>query len=76
MIGRRFIHDTFGVLPTVAWDVDAFGHSDENTRLLAELGYDAMFFSRLDESEKVQRSGQQAMNFLWRPSTDSFGPRW
>ena len=76
MVGRKFLHDTFGVVPKVGWDIDAFGHSDENTRLLAELGYDAMFFSRMDEEEKSQRSGHQAMNFLWRPSTESFGNRW
>jgi lysosomal alpha-mannosidase len=63
-------------VPKVGWDVDAFGHSDTNTRLLAELGYEAMFFSRMDEAEKHQRSEHHALNFLWRPSTESFGNRW
>ena len=56
MIGRSFVYKEFGVLPHVGWNLDAFGHSDQNTRLLAQLGYDATFYSRLDGGEKDQRS--------------------
>jgi hypothetical protein len=55
MTGRKFIYDEFGVVPHIGWDVDAFGYSDENNRILAQLGYDAEFYSRLDAAEKDQR---------------------
>ena len=35
-------------MPSVAWQVDPFGHSKEHTRLLAEMGFDAQFFARID----------------------------
>lgn len=73
MLGRQFAKEHFGVSPKVGWDIDTFGHSDANARLLGELGYEALFFSRMDEQEKAQRSGQKAMNFLWRPSTENLG---
>jgi alpha-mannosidase len=52
MIGHEFIKKTFGVAPKIGWDIDTFGHSDTNTRLFAQMGFEALFFSRLDEPEK------------------------
>ena len=48
MIGHRFILDNFGVKPRIGWQVDTFGHSNANARLFAEMGFDALFFARLD----------------------------
>jgi hypothetical protein len=48
MLGHEWLDQEFGVRPTIGWDLDTFGHSDTNTRLYAEMGFDAMFFSRLD----------------------------
>lgn len=73
MIGHEFIKKTFGVYPKIGWDIDTFGHSDANTRLYGQMGYDAIFFSRLDEPEKQERSKKRSMNFLWRPSSTNFG---
>jgi lysosomal alpha-mannosidase len=73
MIGHQFLHDEFGVTPTVGWDIDTFGHSATNTRIFSELGYDTMFFSRIDYLEKDQRNTHQSMNFLWRPDVKHFG---
>lgn len=73
MIGHEFIKKTFGVYPKIGWNVDTFGHSDANTRLLAQMGFDALFFSRLDGAEKNERAKKRSMNFLWRPSSSNFG---
>ena len=37
------------------------------------MGFDALFFSRLDQDEKFYRSKKRQMNFLWRPSSSNFG---
>ena len=73
MIGHQFIFKEFGVKPTIGWDIDTFGHSDTNNRLYAEMGFDAMFFSRLDRDEKDQRSRERKMTYLWRPGHNHFG---
>lgn len=73
MIGHEFLQKEFGVTPTIGWDIDTFGHSATNTRIYAELGYDAMFFSRLDHQEKDERNAHQSLNFLWRPDVKHFG---
>jgi hypothetical protein len=39
----------------------------------SEMGFDAMFFSRMDEDDKKQRKKDQAMTFLWRPGKENFG---
>jgi len=61
------------VTPSIGWDIDTFGHSDTNTRLFSEMGFDAMFFSRLDHNDKKWRSENEAMTFLWRPGSNHFG---
>jgi hypothetical protein len=41
--------------------------------MFAEMGFDAMFFSRLDGAEKDQRKEKRAMTYLWRPGSSHFG---
>lgn len=66
--------EEFDYVPTIGWDIDTFGHTDTNTRLYAEMGFDAMFFSRLDGEEKTKRQGSdRSMTFLWRPGYKYFG---
>lgn len=37
------------------------------------MGFDALFFSRLDDPEKTERGKKKSMNYLWRPSSQNFG---
>ncbi len=73
MIGHEFLNKEFGIKPTIGWDIDTFGHTDTNTRLYAEMGFEAMFFSRLDHSDKFEKYFNHGLNFLWRPSKNHFG---
>ena len=44
-----FLKETFGVLPTIGWQLDPFGHSSTNAALMTgALGFDATFFGRAD----------------------------
>ena len=75
MIGHEFLSKEFGVNTRIGWDLDTFGHSDTNTRLFAEMGFDAMFFSRIDFQERKEWSEKESrhMKYLWRPSSKHFG---
>ena len=75
MIGHEFLDNEFGVKPKIGWDLDTFGHSDTNTRLFAEMGFDAMFFSRIEYEERNKWSTRESqhMKYLWRPSSKNFG---
>jgi len=71
--GHSYLLLYFEVLPSVGWQVNAFGHSATNARLFAEMGLDAIFFARMDWQDKQRRLGQQEMEFLWRPAFDHLG---
>lgn len=73
MIAHEWLKKEFDVVPRIGWTLDAFGHSDTNTRLYAEMGYDAMFYARMPHLEKSYREANHLMNFLWRPSSENFG---
>lgn len=73
MIGHEFIMKEFGVKPRIGWTIDPFGHSNFNTRLYAELGFDAFFFARLDYQDKNKRMNEKEMEYVWMPNKDSLG---
>lgn len=37
------------------------------------MGFDAIFFARLDFQDKEKRLAEKTMEFVWRPSFDTFG---
>jgi hypothetical protein len=73
MIGHEFLSQEFGFTPKIGWDIDTFGHSATNTRIFAELGFEAMFFSRIDDGEKNTLKAGRNLNYLWRPDSHHFG---
>ncbi|MGD8454352.1 MAG: glycoside hydrolase family 38 C-terminal domain-containing protein [Phycisphaerae bacterium] len=46
LVGRRYFAEKFGVEPTVAASLDAFGHTRGLAQILARSGYDAYLFCR------------------------------
>ena len=73
MIGHDFIMKEFGIKPRIGWTIDPFGHSNFNTRLYAELGFDAFFFARLDYQDKNVRMNEKEMEYVWMPNKESLG---
>lgn len=53
-------------MPKAGWQIDTFGHSREMASLAALMGFEGMFFARIDEEERNQRRDQRAMEFLWK----------
>ena len=71
-LGLRRLNNTFGVcgVPRVAWQVDPFGHSKEQANLFAMMGFDGLFFARLDWRDKERRLAEQSLEMVWESSQD------
>ena len=55
MRGHQFLTEELGLNePNISWQLDSFGESKGYARLAKDMGFDAMFFSRLDIDEKRQ----------------------
>jgi alpha-mannosidase len=68
-LGHRFLKQQFGAVPTVGWQIDPFGHSATQAALLsAEVGFDSLWFMRIDYGDREARLQRKAMQFMWRPS--------
>lgn len=69
-LGLKFLNDTFGEcgVPRVAWQIDPFGHSREVAAEFALMGFDGLFFGRLDYEDKNQRLNTKTMEIIWQGS--------
>ena len=52
-------------IPKVAWQIDPFGHSKEQASIFAQMGFDGLFFGRLDWRDKDTRLANMTMETLW-----------
>ena len=61
--GLRTLNESLGpcAAPRVGWQIDPFGHSRENAALFAKLGFDALFFARIDQRDKDQRKRDKTL---------------
>lgn len=68
--GLRRLNDTFGECgrPKVGWQIDPFGHSREQASLFAQMGYDGLFFGRLDYQDKEARMISKTAEMIWHGS--------
>ncbi|KAK9926543.1 hypothetical protein M0R45_023768 [Rubus argutus] len=72
-LGHRFIKQEFNVTPRVGWQIDTFGHSAVQAYLLgAEVGFDSLFFGRIDYQDRAKRKNEKSLEVVWRGSK-SFG---
>ncbi|KAK9278049.1 hypothetical protein L1049_027607 [Liquidambar formosana] len=68
-LGHRFIKEEFGVTPRIGWQIDPFGHSAVQAYLLgAELGFDSLFFGRIDYQDRAKRKNEKSLEVIWRGS--------
>lgn len=73
-LGTRFLNETFGecARPRIGWQIDPFGHSREQASLFTKMGYDGLFFARLDYQDKNKRKADKSMEMIWK-SSDNLG---
>jgi hypothetical protein len=55
------LYNEFGIVPTVAWLIDEFGHSSVNAELFAEMGYEALVIGRVSEHEVEKRRAEKSL---------------
>ncbi|KAI4387891.1 hypothetical protein MLD38_000281 [Melastoma candidum] len=68
-LGHRFIVEEFGVTPRIGWQIDPFGHSAVQAYLLgAELGFDSLYFGRIDYQDRAKRKDEKSLEVVWRGS--------
>ncbi|XP_058195681.1 probable alpha-mannosidase At5g13980 [Rhododendron vialii] len=72
-LGHRFIKEEFNVTPRIGWQIDPFGHSAVQAYLLgAEVGFDSLFFGRIDYQDIAKRKLEKSLEVVWQGSK-SFG---
>ncbi|KAG5394876.1 hypothetical protein IGI04_024839 [Brassica rapa subsp. trilocularis] len=68
-LGHQFIKSEFGQVPRVGWQIDPFGHSAVQAYLLgAELGFDSLFFARIDYQDRAKRLREKTLEVIWQGS--------
>jgi alpha-mannosidase len=60
--GQRYFRDRFGIVPTIAYNVDSFGHTASLPDILAEHGYDGYVFRRPEQHQVAL----PANTFIWQ----------
>ncbi|KAK1369859.1 Alpha-mannosidase [Heracleum sosnowskyi] len=64
------IKDEFGQTPRVGCQIDPFGHSAVQAYLLgAELGFDSLYFARIDYQDRAKRKDDKTLEVVWRGSS-------
>ncbi|TMW56914.1 hypothetical protein Poli38472_002839 [Pythium oligandrum] len=67
--GHQLLKDEFNVTPRIGWQIDPFGHSSTQGSLLsAGVGFDALYFARMDYQDYGKRFANKDLEFIWRPS--------
>jgi hypothetical protein len=75
VLGHELLKREFDYVPRVAWHIDPFGHSAANADLFAKMGFDALFFARIDYQDREKRRREKSMEMVWRPYIATGEPR-
>ena len=68
-LGHAFLKKELGVVPTVGWQLDPFGHSSSQASYMTSLmGFDALYFGRIDYQDLKLRQDTQECEGLWDAS--------
>merc|ERR1719379_1532272 len=76
-LGHDFIKENFGekYLPRIGWQIDPFGHSSTQANLLsAKVGFDALYFGRIDYQDMSNRQETGNLEMIW-DSSPSLGSK-
>ncbi|XP_053696668.1 lysosomal alpha-mannosidase-like [Sabethes cyaneus] len=70
--GLGLLNDTFGECgrPRAGWQIDPFGHSREHAAMLTQMGYDGLFFARLDQADRAKREASKQTELIWKSSAN------
>ncbi|XP_059478736.1 lysosomal alpha-mannosidase-like [Neocloeon triangulifer] len=71
--GFKNIDDMFNTTcarPHVGWQIDPFGHARETASIMSQMGFDGLFFARLDEADKINRYKNKELEIVWKASAN------
>lgn len=68
--GLGILKEKFGKcgVSRIGWQIDPFGHSREFASLLAQMGFQGLYFGRIDYQDKDTREVNANMEFKWQAS--------
>eukprot|EP00980_Cylindrotheca_fusiformis_P014282 scaffold3791_cov137-Cylindrotheca_fusiformis.AAC.9 len=68
-LGHSFLKRELGVVPTVGWQLDPFGHSATQASIMtSKMGFDALYFGRMDYQDLAVRQLEKRCEGLWNAS--------
>eukprot|EP00934_Nitzschia_sp_Nitz4_P002969 Nitzschia sp. Nitz4//scaffold272_size25479//12374//15946//NITZ4_008309-RA/size25479-snap-gene-0.1-mRNA-1//-1//CDS//3329545225//2959//frame0 len=68
-LGHQFLSRELGVIPKVGWQLDPFGHSSTQAALMtSKLGFNSLFFGRIDYQDLQVRRYTKNCEGLWNSS--------
>lgn len=69
-LGHDFLKRELGVVPRIGWQLDPFGHSATQASLMtSRVGFDALYFGRIDYQDLNLRRLTQECEGLWNSSS-------
>jgi hypothetical protein len=68
-VGHQFLKEELDYVPSIGWQIDPFGHSSTTAALFSKMGFDGMWFARVDAQDKVKRLNEKSMEMIWQPET-------
>ena len=71
--GHAWLHSTFGVRPSVGWQLDPFGHSSASAALLGRMGFKALVINRIHYRLKERWRSSKLLEFRWHASSGTLG---
>lgn len=63
--GHEFVMGELGVTPSIAWQLDPFGHSSGLADIFAEIGFEETVFARMNFEEIANRKLERDFEFVW-----------
>ena len=74
-LGHAFLKENLGVIPKVGWQLDPFGHSSTQSSFMSSLmGFDSLFFGRIDYQDLQLRHETRECEGLWDSSPNVGNP--
>ncbi|CAI2375441.1 unnamed protein product [Moneuplotes crassus] len=64
--GLSFLNRHFYQKPTIAWQIDSYGHSSATISVLRKLGYEAMVGNKISSDYKKKLENEYGFNFYWQ----------
>lgn len=52
----------------MGWQIDPFGHSNTHAWLSSAVGFDSLFFGRIDYQDRAKRMAEKNMEMIWKGS--------